>query len=45
MQELDYGIIIEFENGTELLFEPFTDEIDGFVLRKGDKDGTVIAFF
>lgn len=45
MKELDYGVVVEFENGTELWFEPFTDEMDGFVLRKGDKDGTAVAFF
>lgn len=33
-QELSYGIIKKYENGTALWFEPVTDEKDGFVLRK-----------
>ncbi|NBK99401.1 MAG: hypothetical protein EOM50_15545 [Erysipelotrichia bacterium] len=32
--ELVYGIVMEYSNGTTLWFEPITDELDGFVLRK-----------
>jgi hypothetical protein len=32
--ELVYGIVREYSNGTTLWFEPITDELDGFVLRK-----------
>lgn len=33
MNQLEYGIIREFENGTTLWYEPITDDFDGFVLR------------
>ena len=33
-EELAYGIVREYSNGTTLWFEPITDELDGFVLRK-----------
>jgi hypothetical protein len=33
-QELSYGIVKKYDNGTTLWFEPITDETDGFVLRK-----------
>lgn len=33
-EELIYGIVREYSNGTALWFEPITDELDGFVLRK-----------
>lgn len=36
MEQLKYGIIKEFEDGTILWYEPITDTIDGFVLRKYD---------
>lgn len=35
-QELSYGIVKKYDNGTTLWFEPITDEKDGFVLRKSD---------
>jgi len=35
--ELTYGIIREYDNGTTLWFEPITDTLDGFVLRKSDQ--------
>ena len=34
--ELTYGIIREYANGTTLWFEPITDTLDGFILRKSD---------
>lgn len=34
MEQLRYGLIEEFEDGTTLWYEPITDTIDGFVLRK-----------
>ena len=37
MNKLKYGIIKEFEDGIILWFEPITDTIDGFVLRKPDQ--------
>ncbi len=37
---LTYGLVKEFENETELWFEPITDEIDGLVLRTSD--GSII---
>lgn len=43
MKELDYGVVSEFSDGTELWLEAITDEIDGFVLR--DKSGKGIAMF
>lgn len=43
MKELDYGVVVTFDDGTELWLEAITDEIDGFVLR--DKDGNGIAMF
>jgi hypothetical protein len=33
-KELSYGIVKKYENGTTLWFEPVTDELDGFILRK-----------
>lgn len=33
-KELSYGIVKKYDNGTTLWFEPVTDELDGFVLRK-----------
>lgn len=42
-QELSYGIVREYNNGTTLWFEPITDELDGFVLRKSD--GTIQTIF
>lgn len=43
MKELDYGVVVQFDDGTELWLEAITDEIDGFILR--DKDGNGIAMF
>lgn len=43
MKELDYGVVAEFEDGTELWLEAITDEIDGFVLKH--KDGSNITMF
>ena len=43
MKELDYGIVAEFEDGTQLWLEAITDVIDGFVLR--DQDGNGLAVF
>lgn len=34
MNKLEYGIIKEFDDGTILWYEPITDKIDGFVLRR-----------
>lgn len=42
-KRLDYGVVTEFEDGTELWLEAVTDEIDGFILR--DKNGKGIAMF
>lgn len=33
-KELSYGIVKKYDNDTTLWFEPVTDELDGFVLRK-----------
>lgn len=38
MNQLEYGIIKEFNNGTTLWYEPITDNLDGFVLRGIDGD-------
>jgi hypothetical protein len=43
MEQLGYGLIEEFENGTTLWYEPITDVIDGFVLRK--RDGSIIRIY
>ena len=43
MKQLMYGIIKEFEDHTILWYEPITDMIDGFVLRK--QDGSIIRIY
>lgn len=43
MQQLTYGFIEKFENGTVLWYEPITDYLDGFVLRK--LDGSIIRVY
>lgn len=35
---LNYGLVMRFRDGTDLYYEPLTDEIDGFVLRANDGD-------
>lgn len=35
--KLTYGIIQKYGDGTTLWFEPITDTLDGFVLRKSDQ--------
>lgn len=42
-QELAYGIVKEYKNGTVLWFEPITDILDGFVLR--DSKGEILSVF
>ena len=41
--EIEYGIIKEFENGKVLWFEPITDDSNGFVLR--NDDGNIISIW
>lgn len=47
MNEMDYGLtyglVKEFNNCTQLWYEPITDEIDGFVLR--DTRGSIIQIW
>lgn len=43
MKRLTYGIIKEFEDGTTLWYEPITDVIDAFVLRK--QNGSIIRIY
>ena len=33
VNSLEYGVIMGFDNGVELWYEPITDEYDGFVFR------------
>ena len=42
-EKLGYGLIEEFEDGTTLWYEPITDVIDGFTLRK--RDGSIIRIY
>lgn len=43
MEQLRYGLIEEFEDGTTLWYEPITDVIDGFTLR--NQDGSIIRIY
>lgn len=43
MEQLRCGLIEEFEDGTTLWYEPITDVIDGFTLRK--QDGSIIQIW
>jgi hypothetical protein len=43
-QRLEYGAVQEYGNGTTLWFEPITDTLDGFVLRRSD-NGSILAVF
>ena len=43
MEQLRYGFVEEFEDGTTLWYEPITDYLDGFVLRK--RDGSIIRVY
>ena len=42
-EDIDYGVIKSYKN-FDLWFEPITDEIDGFVMRKKG-DGSIIGIF
>ena len=43
MEQLTYGFIKEFEDGTTLWYEPIADTVDGFTLRK--QDGSIIQIY
>jgi len=42
VKDLEYGVVKEFKD-TDLWYEPITDVLDGFVLRK--KNQSIVAIY